>query len=63
LFNFSGATIIIKANAGMIELYWNIGSDILRRQKSEGWGAKVIDRLAADLKENFPRWVAFHLEI
>jgi len=31
---------IIQANAGMIELYWNIGSDILQRQKSEGWGGE-----------------------
>jgi len=46
--------VIIQANAGMIELYWNIGNDILRRQEAEGWGAKVIDRLSADLKEEFP---------
>jgi len=50
---------IIQANAGMIELYWNIGKDILRRQESEGWGAKVIDRLSADLKEEFPEMDGF----
>ena len=44
---------IMKANSDMIELYWNIGNDILKRQKAEGWGAKVIDRLSADLKEEF----------
>ncbi|UED34459.1 hypothetical protein BSO17_24405 (plasmid) [Rhizobium ruizarguesonis] len=27
-------------------LYWTIGRDILVRQEQEGWGAKVIDRLA-----------------
>jgi len=45
---------VIQANTEMIELYWNIGHDILRRQESEGWGAKVIDRLSVDLKEEFP---------
>ena len=50
---------VIQANAGMIELYWNIGNDILLRQKSEGWGAKVIDRLSADLKEEFPEMGGF----
>ena len=45
---------IVQANLGMIELYWNIGNDILRRQESEGWGARVIDRLSADLREEFP---------
>jgi predicted nuclease of restriction endonuclease-like (RecB) superfamily len=29
-------------------------STILEQQKSEGWGAKVIDRLAQDLKHEFP---------
>ena len=38
----------------MIELYWNIGNDILQRQNSEGWGAGVIDRLSVDLRDEFP---------
>jgi len=50
---------IMHANAGMIELYWNIGKDILQRQESEGWGARVIDRLSADLKEEFPEMEGF----
>ena len=43
----------------MIELYWEIGNEILRRQKDEGWGAKVIDRLSKDLKETFPDMSGF----
>jgi predicted nuclease of restriction endonuclease-like (RecB) superfamily len=35
-------------------LYWSIGRDILARQDAEGWGAKVIDRLAKDLGTEFP---------
>jgi len=50
---------IMQANAGMIELYWHIGNEILQRQKSEGWGAKVIDRLSSDLKEEFPEMSGF----
>jgi len=45
---------IIQSNTEMIALYWNIGNDIIQRQKAEGWGARVIDRLSADLKEEFP---------
>jgi len=51
--------IVIQMNAGMIELYWGIGNEILRRQKNEGWGTKVIDRLAKDLKEAFPDMSGF----
>jgi predicted nuclease of restriction endonuclease-like (RecB) superfamily len=49
----------IQANSGMIELYWDIGNEILRRQKDEGWGARVIDRLSKDLKDAFPDMTGF----
>jgi len=35
-------------------IYWQIGHDILRRQREEGWGTKVVDRLAAGLRQAFP---------
>jgi hypothetical protein len=44
----------IAVNREMVLLYWQIGRDILQRQAQEGWGAKVIDRLAADLHRAFP---------
>jgi hypothetical protein len=37
-----------------VSLYWSIGRDILSRQQAEGWGAKIIDRLAHDLQNEFP---------
>ena len=49
----------IQVNSGMIELYWNIGTEILHRQKNEGWGAKVIDRLSKDLKDAYPELSGF----
>jgi len=45
----------IAVNRELVLLYWQIGRDILDRQQRENWGAKVIDRLAADLKREFPR--------
>ncbi len=41
-------------NRGLIELYWSIGKTILDRQAEAGWGAKVIETLAADLRTEFP---------
>lgn len=40
-------------------LYWQIGRDILARQASQGWGAKVIERLAHDLRTAFPEMKGF----
>lgn len=44
---------IVAANSAMILLYWEIGKAILQRQKNEGWGSKVIDRMSYDLKTAF----------
>jgi len=46
--------IVLAANSAMVLLYWDIGQTILQRQSLEGWGAKVIDRLSADLRQAFP---------
>ena len=46
--------IALAANAEQIQLYHELGRDILNRQASQGWGAKVIDRLSADLRTAFP---------
>lgn len=43
-----------SANSIIIEAYWDIGSHILVRQAREGWGAKVIDQLATDLRISHP---------
>ena len=45
---------VLAANPIVIEAYWNTGKIILARQQEAAWGSKVIDRLAADLKEAFP---------
>lgn len=44
----------LAVNQELIILYWQIGREILARQQQAGWGAKVIDRLAKDLKQEFP---------
>ncbi len=44
----------LAANRELLSLYWDIGRMILDRQKREGWGTKVIDRLSQDLQREFP---------
>ena len=46
-------------NTAMIELYWGIGRTILERQAAEPWGSKVLDRLARDLRSEFPHMRGF----
>ena len=49
----------LAVNRELVLLYWQIGCDILARQASQGWGAKVIDRLAHDLRNAFPEMTGF----
>ncbi len=44
----------VSVNRELILLYWHVGREILRVQQAEGWGAKVVERLAADLAHEFP---------
>jgi len=43
----------LSINSEMILLYWKTGKLIAERQQQEGWSAKVIPRLAADLQHEF----------
>jgi predicted nuclease of restriction endonuclease-like (RecB) superfamily len=49
----------LAVNRELVLLYWRIGQDILERQRQSGWGSKVIDRLAADLRGEFPEMSGF----
>jgi predicted nuclease of restriction endonuclease-like (RecB) superfamily len=41
-------------NNVLVETYWQIGREIGVRRREQGWGAKVTDRLAADLRTAHP---------
>nr|WP_315418637.1 PDDEXK nuclease domain-containing protein [uncultured Pseudomonas sp.] len=49
----------LAVNRELVQLYWQIGHDILTRQAQQGWGAKVIERLAQDLRAAFPDMKGF----
>ncbi len=49
----------LAVNRELVSLYWQIGRDILERQRNEGWGAKIIERLAQDLRSAFPNIKGF----
>jgi predicted nuclease of restriction endonuclease-like (RecB) superfamily len=50
---------VLSVNRELVLLYWHIGRQILRCQREEGWGAKVVERLAKDLRMEFPEMHGF----
>jgi hypothetical protein len=62
----------LSINRELIQLYWDIGGLIVNRQRAEGWGKSVVEKLASDVQKEFPgiegfsprniwRMRAFHL--
>ena len=51
--------VVLASNAVMVLLYWDIGRGILDKQVDQGWGARIIDRIAADLRQEFPEMKGF----
>jgi predicted nuclease of restriction endonuclease-like (RecB) superfamily len=50
----SQLTAIRSINTELVRLYWSIGKLIIEQQEQHGRGAGAIDRLAADLRAEFP---------
>jgi predicted nuclease of restriction endonuclease-like (RecB) superfamily len=44
----------VAVNQQLVLLYWQIGTEILARQKEAGWGTGVIEQLAKDLRLSAP---------
>ena len=49
----------LAVNRELVILYWQIAHEILTRQQELGWGAKVVTKLAKDLKIAFPEMKGF----
>ena len=41
------------ANEEMLRMYWDIGGMLQQSQDADGWGKKTLQRLAADLKNDY----------
>jgi len=49
----------LSVNRELITLYWHVGRSIVERQRTEGWGKAIVERLANDLQQEFPGIAGF----
>jgi DUF1016 N-terminal domain len=49
----------LAVNGELVGLYWQIGQAIANRPGTQGWGARVITRLSADLQYVCPEMKGF----
>lgn len=50
---------IYAANEEMLRMYWDIGGMLQQSQDADGWGKKTLQRLAVDLKNDYPEIKGF----
>jgi len=49
----------LSVNAEMLEMYFDIGEMIYKEQQQHPWGAKIIEKLAVDIKNELPKEKGF----
>jgi len=49
----------LKANTELLNLYWEIGADIVAKQEKSKWGERFLLQLSKDLIEEFPDMKGF----
>jgi predicted nuclease of restriction endonuclease-like (RecB) superfamily len=49
----------LAVNKELLQLYWQIGRDILDRQAEAGWGTGILSQIEADLRVEFPEMRGF----
>lgn len=48
-----------KIASATMELYWNIGKELSTQHLNKGYGSQVVEMLASDLQNEFPRTTGF----
>ena len=48
-----------EVNQQVIQLYWHIGKQIIKKQKNASWGNGLIESLSEDLRNSFPETKGF----
>lgn len=51
--------IALSANSELLSLYWEMGKEIVEKQNKSNWGSKLIEKIAVDLKHEFPELKGF----
>lgn len=51
--------VAFSINSQLIELYWDIGKSIAEKQEKANWGSNFIEKVAKELKHEFPRIKGF----
>lgn len=49
----------VKVNYELLNLYWDLGKDIVEKQENARWGDSFLSVMSKDLKREFPDMTGF----
>jgi predicted nuclease of restriction endonuclease-like (RecB) superfamily len=55
----SQAKAAVRVNTAMLEYYWSLGKDIVKKKAESKWGSGFFNQLSADMRSMFPNEMGF----
>ncbi|WP_115705509.1 PDDEXK nuclease domain-containing protein [Legionella sainthelensi] len=49
----------LAANSELIKFYWELGNDLIEKQKTQKWGAHFLEQFSHDMRKAFPEMQGF----
>lgn len=49
----------LAANNELIKFYWELGNDLIEKQKAQKWGAHFLEQFSHDMRQAFPEMQGF----
>ena len=49
----------LAANSELIKFYWELGTDLIEKQKNQQWGSHFLEQFSHDMRQDFPEMQGF----
>ena len=49
----------LAANSELVKFYWELGADLIEKQKNHQWGSKFLEQFSHDMRQAFPEMQGF----
>ena len=49
----------LAANSELIKFYWELGTDLIEKQKNHQWGSHFLEQFSHDMRQEFPEMQGF----
>ena len=49
----------MAANSVLIKFYWELGTDLIEKQKNHQWGSHFLEQFSHDMRQAFPEMQGF----